>query len=79
MTAYSETKKLIAARDRMLRDAYHGRNGLSMTEQERLAYKAMMDRAKAARVRADLQRECVSLGLSESHADTLLSRNMEGR
>ncbi len=49
MTAYSETKKLIAARDRMLRDAYHGRNGLSMTEKERADYKAMMDRAKAAR------------------------------
>lgn len=79
MSAYTETKKLLAARDRMLRDAYHGRNGLSMTEKERVAYKAMMDRAKAARVRSDLRRECISLGLPESHADTLLSRNMDGR
>ena len=49
MGAYSETKKMLADRDRVLRDAYHGRNGLSMSEKERAEYKAMMDRAKTAR------------------------------
>lgn len=49
MSAYAETKKLLAARDRMLRDAYHGRNGLSMSDKERAEYKAMMDRVRAVR------------------------------
>ena len=49
MNAYAETKKLVAARDRVLRDAYHGRNGLSMTEEQKADYRAMMERAKAAR------------------------------
>lgn len=49
MSAYTDTKKMIAARDRMLRDAYHGRNGLSMTEEQKSDYRAMMERTKAAR------------------------------
>jgi hypothetical protein len=49
MNSYQATKKALAVRDRILRDAYHGRNGLSMTAEEREAYKAMMDRAKLAR------------------------------
>lgn len=49
MSTHSETKRMLAARDKMLRDAYLGRNGLSMSEKARIEYKAMMDRARAAR------------------------------
>lgn len=49
MSAHSETKRLLASRDKMLRDAYLGRNGLSMSEKEKANYEAMMERARAAR------------------------------
>lgn len=49
MSNYSDTKRMLAERDRMLRDAYHGRNGLSMSESQRADYRAMMERVKAAR------------------------------
>ena len=45
----SEIRKAVRQRDKLLKDAYHGRNGLSMTETQRADYKAMMERARAAR------------------------------
>ena len=45
---YRETKKMLKERDNMLRDAYYGRNGLSMSETQREKYRAMMHRAKVA-------------------------------
>lgn len=45
----SETRKQLQARDKLLRDAYYGRNGLSMTPEQRAEYKAMLDRIKAIR------------------------------
>lgn len=49
MDAYDVTRKAIRERDKMLRDAYYGRNGLSMSEEDRANYKAMMDRVKECR------------------------------
>lgn len=49
MSTYHDAKRMLASRDKMLRDAYHGRNGLSMSESQRTEYRAMMERVKAAR------------------------------
>lgn len=49
MTAADDTRRLLKQRDRMLRDAYHGRNGLSMSESDREKYREMMARCAAAK------------------------------
>lgn len=46
---YDETKRMLLERDRTLRDAYYGRNGLSMSEAQRAAYRESLARAKDAR------------------------------
>lgn len=49
MGAYDDAKRMLRMRDKMMRDAYHGRGGLSMSERDRVEYRAMMERAKLAR------------------------------
>lgn len=46
---HKEIKAILKERDRLLRDAYYGRNGLSMNENQRKDYKAMTERARMAR------------------------------
>jgi hypothetical protein len=52
MNAADETRRLLKQRDKMLRDAFHGRNGLSMTEKQKAEHRAMMERARLARVQS---------------------------
>lgn len=44
-----DIRAAIRERDKLLRDAYHGRNGLSMSKAERERYRAMMERVRAAK------------------------------
>jgi hypothetical protein len=58
MSAADETRHNLLNRDRMLKDAFLGRNGLSMSDGERERYREQQARAKEARrvMRANLAR-----------------------
>lgn len=48
-TTYAETKRKLALLDRINRDAYHERNGYSMTKEQRAWYRGVIERANVAR------------------------------
>lgn len=50
MNAADDTRRLLKQRDRMLRDAFHGRNGLSMSDEQRAKYIETQERANFARM-----------------------------
>lgn len=49
MVTSDDVVRGIKQRDAMLRDAYHGRNGLSMSEAERSRYREQQAAARRAR------------------------------
>lgn len=49
MSASEDTRRLIGQKDKLEKDAFLGRNGLTMTDEQRERYKQMQLRVKAAR------------------------------